>query len=803
MRLDFLCADVTAMFQRALLLEHAPEIKTIGTLGPTHVADQSHPSIEAKMFSGPSLTPSRQRNPSQTTYGSRSIVIFNETGEQPPVPDVPAKYNGVAVEPHLHETQEAPSVAIHVSPTVTSPEHVESKMQNSQQQSLVQEPPNPSPNAVFSGHHVARDRAGEDQTYSRGASQKASRGKSTSSNRTDSRSLRKYASYQSGMARHGGESFVPKPLASRPAQRISKGADAIPQHRMLRRRPGGDLRANENVHDLEPVIRPRSTGSIATFSESTRGSRMLSRQPRNTPSHEATPDAHNDLLDHGLAEEVVQRIPSLVRSLSQPALRPSFEAAVAEFAQIPDDEGGDIEATILKLEGKYRKNQVKAAKPEPKMESSYVPAPDVAGKHSNPSEDITPGSPIIGSATNLNTTTPALSQGTSHRDNMTVSVYVESEASYDSTPLLERSLSQKPKKQGQVKSPEASPTPRPLFSPKSSFEDPKPANSPYLSEKDLDCDSFRRVRYVSSIPTTTDSFLLDEDEFLSDLSSELSFATVHPDDRPQVQEIYGQAPDVIPKGSQGSHTFLNTHGPPSPPTTSDKPLNFVQQFDPTQYQRKPPTPDPSPVSRIKGTPNVSSSSLDGPVPTQTNEYAPSQHLPFILCYDALTLAQQFTLVEKDALSGVSWQDLVNMRWHHKSPSTLNWVEYLQTQDPTGIELVTARFNIVVKWCLSEIVLTKNLGERALVILKFIHIAKQCRRLHNFATMFQLTIALTNVDCSRLKKTWALIPHAERKAVADMEKLVSPVRNFMALREEMELSNSEEGCIPVIGKSLLS
>ena len=49
---------------------------------------------------------------------------------------------------------------------------------------------------------------------------------------------------------------------------------------------------------------------------------------------------------------------SLIQTpFSQPALRTSFEAALAQFARIPDDgvEVGDIEATILKLEGKYRK----------------------------------------------------------------------------------------------------------------------------------------------------------------------------------------------------------------------------------------------------------------------------------------------------------------------------------------------------------------------------------------------------------------------------------------------------------------
>lgn len=806
MRLDFLCADVTAMFQRALLLEHTPEIKDLGNTVPNHSAEQARPSIAAKTFSGQSFVPSRQRNPSQTTYGSRSIVIFNETGEQPPVPQVPSKFSGVVVGSHSDEAQEGSSTLKDAPPMVTSKEQADLEMQKLQQQSLTREATNELSNPAFIGPKTVSNLAEQSQAKPKLASQKilSSRDKSLSSSRTDSRSLRKYASYQSGMTRHGGDNMIATTLANSTAQRSSKGADNVPQQRMLRRRPGGDLRANENVHDLEQITRSRSTGSIATFSESARGSEMLSRQPMKSSwdraSQKALPDAQDGLAQIGLAEEVVQRIPSLVRSLSQPALRPSFEAAVAEFARIPDDEGGDIEATILKLEGKYRKNQIKATKPELRVKQPREVTPDIPSEEGQGRTANELQSASLTATSALGVTTPARSQDTSHRDNMTLSVYAESEESYDSTPLLERSLSQKPKKTDRAKGPEASPTPRPLFSPKPSYEDPKPQSLSHVGDKDLDNDSLRRSKYLSSIPTTTDSFLLDEDEFLSDLSSELSFATVHPEDRPQEEETYSSVPNGMPKGSQESRTFSNTH-PPSPPMTSDKPLNFVQQFDPTQYQRKPPTPDPSPVSRIKGTPTASSSSLEGPIPTQTNEFTPSQHLPFILCYDAPTLAQQFTLVEKDALSEVSWQDLVSMRWHHKSPSTLNWVEYLQTQDPTGIELVTARFNVMVKWCLSEIVLTQNLGERALVILKFIHVAKQCRKMHNYATMFQLTIALTSVDCSRLTKTWALIPPAEKRAVAEMEKLVSPIKNFMALREEMETSNSEEGCIPVIGMFL--
>ena len=82
-------------------------------------------------------------------------------------------------------------------------------------------------------------------------------------------------------------------------------------------------------------------------------------------------------------------------------------------------------------------------------------------------------------------------------------------------------------------------------------------------------------------------------------------------------------------------------------------------------------------------------------------------------------------------------------------------------------------------------------------MNYIHIAQHCRRIHNYATLLQITIALTSVDCTRLTKTWELVPAAEKKAVQDLEALITPIKNFHNLRQEMETANSEDGCIPVV------
>ena len=171
------------------------------------------------------------------------------------------------------------------------------------------------------------------------------------------------------------------------------------------------------------------------------------------------------------------------------------------------------------------------------------------------------------------------------------------------------------------------------------------------------------------------------------------------------------------------------------------------------------------------------------------------------------LAQQFTLIEKDALNEIDWKELIDMRWknaEHSGINTRSWVSFLRDTDARGVEVVIARFNIMVKWAISEIVLTQNLEERAKCIIKFIHIAAHCRVHRNYATTSQLTIALTSNEISRLSRTWALVPAADMNTLRDLETLISPTRNFYNLRKEMESGgslgrcNADVGCIPFVG-----
>jgi hypothetical protein len=125
------------------------------------------------------------------------------------------------------------------------------------------------------------------------------------------------------------------------------------------------------------------------------------------------------------------------------------------------------------------------------------------------------------------------------------------------------------------------------------------------------------------------------------------------------------------------------------------------------------------------------------------------HLPFIFEYSSAVIAEQLIIIEKDALAEIDWKDLIGLNWHQNPPRVRNWANYLRSSESeNGIDLVIARFNIVVKWVVSEIVLTKSRTERARAITKFIHIASHSLRLKNYASTYQITLALLSTDITR-------------------------------------------------------
>lgn len=291
-----------------------------------------------------------------------------------------------------------------------------------------------------------------------------------------------------------------------------------------------------------------------------------------------------------------------------------------------------------------------------------------------------------------------------------------------------------------------------------------------------------------------ESFLLDEDEDLSDLETvgARSDSTSH-----GVRSFFDDEPATAERNSKDMPMHPMRH-PPTPPLTANRLMEATS--NPTTFERGLPTPLLTPTVSRPNQPFIQSPTTHSLPDMHTHEKpsTPTAHMPFVLAYDSEVLAQQFTIVEKDALDEIDWKELIELRWKQSSAQIRDWVQYLRTEEARGVDVVIARFNLVVKWVVSECVLTEDTHERARCIIKYIHIATHARRLRNYATMYQIAIALISNDVSRLHKTWALVPAAEMQVMKELEAIVQPLKNFHNLRLEMETVTLEEGCIPFIG-----
>ena len=692
--------------------------------------------------------------------------------------------------------------------------------------------------------------------------------------------------------------------------------------RQLRRRPGGNLRTFGNVHELE---RPRSTGSLSNCTHSI--SNSISYKPSDglCPNGQPFSLGVNGLLrDNGNASLVgsgglARRPYSLVQThSSQPNLRPSFEAEVAKLAALPDedDEGAGIEAALLKLEGRFEKvySHALAISLKRRSERLFVEQkPDINVNTSAPtSAKIEEG--IMSSAPEenaQNTRVDAFGNSLltvsddgrlSHRSFLHAGLnkdavkptaqsrkqsLANSEESDTSVPLLRRRLSwgngSKRRKAGEDfkigKLEAAAQTTASIERDgnSKSFLLSPPLPAPITTYNDI-CDKsgYRSKREsrspspeskFSRSPVARDSFLLDSDQSLSDVASDIStgdliMSTIsgsqevvssYDEDvnyelskrnlggERAIQDRFQSPPRHLPTSSSSEESIKAVSDAVTPFTERLlQQQEMIQQQQGTDIALNPDTtvarvpryfanPSCHPINatgielqqiQLRNEPSVSHPSQ--PAPSLSS--APLKHIPFILMYSSEILAQQFTIIEKDALDEIDWKELIELRWDQSARGVQNWVEYLlldgtkaggslcekndsdsihngpmNSRQRRGVDTAIARFNLMVKWAVSECVLTEDVEERVRVLVKYIHIAAHARQLRNYATMYQITIALLSSDCSRLTRTWNLVPEAERETLRTLEKLVQPLRNFSNLRHEMETAPLEDGCIPFIGK----
>lgn len=178
------------------------------------------------------------------------------------------------------------------------------------------------------------------------------------------------------------------------------------------------------------------------------------------------------------------------------------------------------------------------------------------------------------------------------------------------------------------------------------------------------------------------------------------------------------------------------------------------------------------------------------------------HMPFISSYDSRSLAEHFTMIENDMLQEIDWRELIELQWNKDLNPVNSWLEIIANDsyyhNNKGVNLVIARFNLMVNWIISEILLTFDQTERINVISRFIHVAYQCYDMQNFATLMQIILALTSEKLNKLRSTWNKLAPGDILTLKNLENLASPVKNFFNIRLCTNEIVPSRGCIPFVG-----
>ncbi|QLL34068.1 hypothetical protein HG536_0F03930 [Torulaspora globosa] len=174
------------------------------------------------------------------------------------------------------------------------------------------------------------------------------------------------------------------------------------------------------------------------------------------------------------------------------------------------------------------------------------------------------------------------------------------------------------------------------------------------------------------------------------------------------------------------------------------------------------------------------------------------HVSFILMYDSLSIAQQMTLIERELLSEIDWNELLNLKLAGSAPRATSWLQLLvQNESLSGINLAIARFNLMVDWIVSEIVLTADVKLKRNTIQRFIHVAEHCRLFQNYNTMMEIVLALGSTTVQKFSEAWRLIEPGDLITWEELKVIPSLDRNYSTIRKLLNDVDPLKGCVPFI------
>lgn len=187
----------------------------------------------------------------------------------------------------------------------------------------------------------------------------------------------------------------------------------------------------------------------------------------------------------------------------------------------------------------------------------------------------------------------------------------------------------------------------------------------------------------------------------------------------------------------------------------------------------------------------------GLAPRMSDSDLPRFHKTFIMNYKAEQLVQHFSMIDRELLVSVKFDELISGDWLAcEEVNVLDWAQYLKDRarwkaeqrcaDKTSaLAAVRARFNLLANFVVSEVVLTPP-NERPVVVNKLIRIAFKAYQLSSFNTLMAILTGLRSDWVAKaMRRLWHRLGMFETRMLNDFKQFATTEGDFKHIRLAIE------------------
>ncbi|XP_045052672.2 ral guanine nucleotide dissociation stimulator isoform X6 [Desmodus rotundus] len=226
---------------------------------------------------------------------------------------------------------------------------------------------------------------------------------------------------------------------------------------------------------------------------------------------------------------------------------------------------------------------------------------------------------------------------------------------------------------------------------------------------------------------------------------------------------------------------------PSPVLVSGQELVLAPELEPAlepaPEQEPVPAPAPTPTPELEA---ALSRTLElGPAPALepswpspvAAENGLSEEKPHLLAFPPDLVAEQFTLMDAELFKKVVPYHCLGSIWSQRDKKGK---EHLAPTVRATVTQFNSVANCVITTCLGDRSATTR--DRARVVEHWIEVARECRALKNFSSLYAILSALQSNSIHRLKKTWEEVSRDSLRVFQKLSEIFSDENNYSLSRE---------------------